>query len=90
MTPYDLSIALQGYIENKKREQEEFSFKYKLEHDEKVTQAYLISRWVWAKKVNLNDFLIVKQKKTMTEDELYKQGLAMVKMFGGDIQKTTD
>jgi hypothetical protein len=47
-------------------------------------QAYLLSRWVWQKRVNINKVLSHEPKKPMTQEELYKQGLELVKMFGGD------
>jgi hypothetical protein len=46
----------------------------------------LISRWVWQKKIDIEKVLGIEKKK-MTDDELYKQGLQLVRMFGGEVKK---
>lgn len=75
-TPYEFSIILEGYSERRQQE-----------YDSIITQAYLVSRWVWAKKLpSLEDMLNKKQSnKEMSDDQMMKMAMALNKMFGGDI-----
>lgn len=73
ITPRVLNIYLAAYNEKKETENKESIF-----------QAYLISRWVWQKKINIKKILETKQeKKTMTDDEMEKMAKKLNKLFGG-------
>ena len=75
-TPYEFSIIVDGYSEKKQQE-----------YDLSITQAYLISRWVWAKKLpSLENILNKKQsEKDMTDDQMMKMAMALNRLFGGDV-----
>lgn len=75
-TPYEFSIIIEGYSERRQQE-----------YDAQITQAYLISRWVWAKKLpGLEELLNKKQSnKEMTDDQMFKMAMALNKMFGGNV-----
>ena len=75
-TPYEFSIIVDGYSERKQQE-----------YDLSITQAYLISRWVWAKKLpSLENILNKKQpEKDMTDDQMMKMAMALNRLFGGDV-----
>lgn len=84
MTPYEFSIAFHGYNNAKKREAEEYSLRLKHEHDSRLIQAFWTSRWVWTKRVDISKFISQKPKKEMTEEELFNQGMRLLKMYGGE------
>lgn len=75
LTPFELGVAIRGYA--KRREQEQ---------RESIYQAYLISRWVWAKRVNIKSILKTKEppKKEMTDEAMLEQIKALNKLFGGN------
>lgn len=51
-------------------------------------QAFLISRWVWAKKVNIEKFInFDKKKEVMTDDEMLAQVKALNMLFGGEVRE---
>ena len=57
------------------------------EQKESIMQAYLISRWVWAKKVNIDKVLNGnKKKKAMTDDEMLEKVKALNAIFGGEVK----
>lgn len=86
ITPYELRIAIRGFRKRKEAESEEYQAKFKNEQDLLVYQAYLISRWVWAKKVDINAILKEKpKKKEMTDDEILQEVLKLNAMFGGEV-----
>lgn len=87
MTPYELSVAVRGFHERKEREAEEYQIKLKNERDMLYMQAYLISRWVWQKRVNIEEILKSDKKpsREMTDDELLNQAKALNAMFGGEV-----
>lgn len=84
MEPIELTIALKAFYKRKEIEAQEYLVKFNQEHDLIITGAYLISRWVWQKRININKFLITKVHKQMTQDEMYQQGLQLIRMFGGE------
>ena len=87
ITPYELRIAIRGFRKRKEAESEEYQAKFKNEQDLLVYQAYLISRWVWAKKVDINAILKEKpKKKEMTDDEILQEVLKLNAMFGGEVK----
>lgn len=76
MTPYELNIYTEGYVErlikNKKND---------------IEQAYAISRWVWAKRVDIQsiiDKIGVKQKQVMTDEAIFNQIKQLNEALGGE------
>lgn len=75
-TPYEFSIIVEGYAERKQQD-----------YDLAITQAYLTSRWVWAKKLpDLKKLLGKKEpKKSMTDDQMMQMAMALNKLYGGEV-----
>lgn len=77
MTPYEFNLVIEGYAERKQQEQEMM-----------ITQAYMISRWVWAKKLNLDNILkSAKPKKEMTDEQMMKICMSLNSLYGGEVRK---
>jgi hypothetical protein len=58
---------------------------------ESIYQAYLISRWVWQKKIDIEKILnSKKEKKIMTDDQMMKQAMILNRMFGGEVNSGTN
>lgn len=73
VTPFELSLVVKGFNERQKANQKE-----------NVYQAYLISRWVWQKKVDIEKILeIKKEKKVMSSDQMLAQVKQLNALFGG-------
>ena len=82
-----MSIALRGFYKRKETEAEEYHIKLKQERELSIYQAYLISRWVWAKRLNIKEILRSlddKPKKVMTDKEMLAQVRLLNQMFGGE------
>src|SRR5690625_2468017 len=77
MTPLELNIYAKSYTEKKQ-----------LEQKQNVYQAYLISRWVWQRKIDIEKIInsIGKEKKTMTDEQMLKQVQVLNMMFGGEVK----
>ncbi|WP_410496493.1 hypothetical protein QTL86_03505 [Cellulosilyticum sp. ST5] len=77
-TPYEFSIIAEGYAERKQQD-----------YDLAITQAYLTSRWVWAKKLPDLKKLIGKKgpKKAMTDDQMMKMCMALNKLYRGEVKE---
>lgn len=76
VTPYELNIVAKGYA--KRRE-----YKQKLS----IYQAYLVSRWVWQKKVDIRKHLgESKPKRQMTDEEMLERAKALNALFGGEVK----
>lgn len=87
MTPYELSVAVRGFCKHKEREAEEYQIKLKNERDLLYMQAFLISRWVWQKKVDIEKILNDKPaKKEMTDDEMLAKVKVLNTVFGGEVR----
>lgn len=87
ITPKELHIALNGYRKRKVYEAEEYNIKFKNEQMMLTIQAYQISRWVWAKNLDLRKILKdVERKKEMTDDEMLKQVNLLNSLFGGEVE----
>lgn len=88
MTPRQLRIAHRAYSKRLEFEAEEYKLKLKNEQQMLTVQAYQISRWVWAKKLDINKILKdmepMKPKKAMTNDEMLKQAMMLNRLFGGE------
>lgn len=81
ITPKVLNIYAKAY--EKERE---------LRQKESIYQAYLISRWVWQKRVDIEK--VVKSidskksnKKQMTDEQMLAQAKALNAVFGGEVKK---
>ena len=73
LTPFELGMVAKGYA---KRQE--------LRQKENIYQAYLISRWVWARKIDIKKYLgETKPKKRMTDEEMLERAKALNKLFGG-------
>jgi len=77
MTPHQLNMIIDEVYKTKEKEEKQL-----------IRQAYLISRWVWAKKVNIDEILGEKKvSKVMTDDEMLQQVKVLNAMFGGEIKE---
>lgn len=79
MTPYELNLSAEIYAEKKKQEEQNM-----------IIQAYLISRWVWAKEVPiekiLNELGTNKEKREMTDEQMLAQVKVLNALFGGEVK----
>lgn len=79
MTPDELNLTANVYMEKKKQEEQNM-----------IIQAYLISRWVWAKNVPIEKILgemgTVKEKKEMTDEQMFNQVKMLNNLFGGEVK----
>ena len=77
ITPRDFLLYTEGFA--KKREQD---------RKESIYQAYLISRWVWAKKIDIEKILNVDKKlqEKMTNEQMLAQVKMLNKLFGGEVK----
>jgi hypothetical protein len=80
MTPRVLNVYAKAYEEEKQ-----------LKQKENIYQAYLISRWVWQKRVDIEK--VVKSidskksnKKQMTDEQMLAQAKALNALFGGEVK----
>jgi predicted Co/Zn/Cd cation transporter (cation efflux family) len=77
ITPFELSTVVKGYAKRQEQRQKESMY-----------QAYLISRWVWAKKVDIKKYLGEnKPRRRMTDEEMLDRVMVLNKLFGGEIVK---
>lgn len=77
MTPHQLNMIIDEVYKTKEKEEKQL-----------IRQAYLISRWVWAKKINIEEILGEKKvNKVMTDDEMFQQVKVLNAMFGGEIKE---
>ena len=76
MTPKDFNLYVDGF--NRRKE---------LDDKNLIMQAYLISRWVWTKNIDIKKVLDFKQeKKVMTDEEMLNQVMALNAIFGGEVK----
>lgn len=79
ITPYELGIYAGAYSERLKAE-------YDAKHQSDILQAYLISRWVWQKRVSIRSFLTsAESKHDMTDMEMFARVRALNTAMGGDV-----
>ena len=77
ITPFELSMAARGYSKRQEQRQKESMY-----------QAYLISRWVWAKKIDIKKYLGEnKPKRRMTDEEMLEKAKVLNALFGGTVVK---
>jgi predicted RNase H-like nuclease (RuvC/YqgF family) len=90
ITPFELSLCVEGYVKRKEREAEEYQEKLKNLRTLMTIQAYQISRWVWAKNLDIKKILNEiddKPKKNMTDEEMLAQVKALNALFGGEVKE---
>lgn len=77
ITPFELSMAARGYSKRQEQRQKESMY-----------QAYLISRWVWAKKIDIKKYLGEnKPKRRMTDEEMLEKVKTLNALMGGTVVK---
>lgn len=77
VTPYELNIFAKGYAKRKEIEQKEG-----------IYQAFLISRWVWQKRINIKKILSAgEKKKSMTDEQMLERVKVLNAVFGGEVKK---
>lgn len=91
MTPYEFSIVVRGFSLRKEHEAKEYEAKLQNERALLVEQAFLISRWVWQKKISkesIENLLKVdnQPKKEMTNEQMLAQVKALNILFGGEVR----
>lgn len=76
ITPRVLHIYVDAYRQNKETKGKDDLY-----------QIYLLSRWVWQKKVDIDKILNSKEeKKQMSDDAMLNQVKALNKLFGGEVK----
>jgi hypothetical protein len=87
ITPKILNIYIEAYQSKKELEYQEYETKLKNEQILLTIQAYQISRWVWAKRVDIKKILSeFEDKKEMTDDEMLTKVKALNALFGGEVK----
>jgi len=85
-TPREVYISVKAHNRTKEYEIKEYEVKFENERKVLIYTAYLLSRWVWAKKVDIDKFLKTnKKQKEMTADEMLAQVKALNLLFGGEV-----
>ena len=84
MTPYELNLTANSYRKKQKS-------KYKVDQKQLAYEAYLISRWVWAKNVKIEEILgrideVQEKTKEMTDEQMLNQVKVLNAMFGGSVE----
>lgn len=75
ITPFELSMAARGYSKRQEQRQKESMY-----------QAYLISRWVWAKKIDIKKYLGEnKPKRKMSDEEMLERVKQLNALLGGEV-----
>lgn len=76
ITPFELSIAANSYRKRRETANKELTY-----------QAYLISRWVWQKKIDIEKVLNTeKQMQPMTDNQMLERVKALNALFGGEVK----
>lgn len=59
-----------------------------LRQKESIYQAYLISRWVWQKRVDIEKILNsnIKPQKNMTDEQMFAKVKMLNTLFGGEVK----
>lgn len=87
MTPREFSIYVEGFNKRRELEAKEYKEKFQLEQKNLIYHAYLISRWVWMKKVNIEKILDAKDKQVMTDSQMFNQAKVLNAIFGGEVKE---
>jgi hypothetical protein len=91
ITPHQLKLAHKAYVKSKEFEVEEYQIKLKQQQDLMTIQAFMISRWVWEKKIDVENHLNFgakagqKEKKIMTAEQMLRQVEQLNAIFGGEV-----
>lgn len=86
ITPAELNIAVRSFNKRKEIEAEDYAFKFKNEQKALIYQAFLISRWVWQKRINIKKILNEdKPNRQMSDEELLASVKALNKFFSGEV-----
>ena len=81
MEPYELNIYADAY---KKRREIDNEYTYNL----CILQAFLTSRWVWKKRVDIEKHLTIeKQENNMTDSEMLAKVKALNALMGGNVKQ---
>lgn len=88
ITPLELRIAIKGYQQRKEDEYKQYQLQIKTQQKLMTIQAYELSRWVWAKKINIQQILKEIDKDSveqsdMTDEQMFEQIKSLNAMFGG-------
>lgn len=79
MTPDELNLSAEIYAEKKKQDEQNL-----------IIQAYLISRWVWTKKIPIEKILeemgTKKEKNKMTDEQMLARVKTLNTIFGGEVK----
>lgn len=78
MTLAELNISANSYYKRKE-----------IEDKSNIYNAYLISRWVWQEKIDIEKILNIDnkaEKREMSDEQLYKQVLILNKLLGGEVE----
>ena len=91
MTPYEFSIVVRGFSLRKEHEAKEYETKLQNERALLVEQAFLISRWMWQKKIKQQDIekilkVDTKPAKEMTNEQMLARVKALNALFGGEVK----
>lgn len=85
ITPFELNIVAESYSSRKKLDVE---LQYKMLQKMLTVQAYQISRWVWAKKLDIKAILNnMEPKKKMTDNEMLEKVKVLNMLFGGEVRE---
>jgi hypothetical protein len=77
ITPFELYVFSKGYTKRREEEQKIV-----------IMQAYLISRWVWQKKINIKKILNAdEKKKPMTAEQMLARVKALNVALGGEVKE---
>ncbi len=81
ITPFELSVAAGSYTKRKEMD-------LKTDQQLLTIQAYEISRWVWAKKLDIKRILseINSGTKEMTDNEMLQKVKVLNALFGGEVK----
>ena len=72
MTPFELNVYAKAYA----RRREEA-------YDMDVLHAYLISRWVWARRLDVRKYLYSEKQQDMTDADMLQKVKALNALMGG-------
>lgn len=76
ITPHELNLKINAYGK-----------RHKEQNDALLIQAFLISRWVWAKRVNIKKFITEeKPKGPMTDKQMLEQVKKLNELLGGEVK----
>lgn len=87
ITPKELDIAVKSFNKRQQDEADLYLQKYENQKDLMTYQAFLISRWVWEKKVDIQKFIGKSpdvKRNAMTDEMMLDQVKILNAMFGGE------